>query len=135
MKNLLSRCVSGTHILPVQWLSIAIRPSHTYILYNVICTHTRHIHTYTHTSDIHSHLHTHIHTSILNLVSLVLQRALTVSDSRCDELETRNSLLEAQVSDLQERLNDQSGADQQIMTMISSKAKEWEVHVLFTYSM
>ena len=76
----------------------------------------------------HTHLHTHIHASILKLVSLVLQRALTVSDSRCDELETRNSLLEAQVSDLQERLNDQSGADQQIMTMISSKAKEWEVH-------
>ena len=56
-----------------------------------------------------------------------LKVALSEADSRCHELENKNAVLEGQVSDLQERVQLQSGADEQIMTLVTSKASQWEV--------
>ena len=61
------------------------------------------------------------------LSSLFLQVALSEADSRCHNLEERNAVLEGQVSDLGERLQLQSGADEQIMTLVNSKASQWQV--------
>ena len=62
-----------------------------------------------------------------SLSSLVIQVALSEADSRCHDLEERNAILEGQVSDLGERLQLQSGADEQIMTLVNSKASQWQV--------
>ena len=61
------------------------------------------------------------------LSSLPIQVALSEADSRCHDLEERNAVLEGQVSDLGERLQLQSGADEQIMTLVNSKASQWQV--------
>ena len=55
------------------------------------------------------------------------QVALSEADSRCHDLEERNAILEGQVSDLGERLQLQSGADEQIMTLVNRKASQWQV--------
>lgn len=62
-----------------------------------------------------------------SLSSLAIQVALSEADSRCHDLEERNAILEGQVSDLGERLQLQSGADEQIMTLVNSKASQWQV--------
>ena len=67
----------------------------------------------------------------LSLSLSSLQAALSETDSRSHKLEERNALLEGQVSDLQERLQLQSGADEQIMNMVTSKASQWEVRPVF----
>lgn len=61
------------------------------------------------------------------MLPLPLQVALSEADSRSHELEERNAVLEGQVSDLQEQLQLQSGADEQIMTLVADKASQWEV--------
>ena len=61
------------------------------------------------------------------LSSLSIQVALSEADSRCHDLEERNAILEGQVSDLGERLQLQSGADEQIMTLVNNKASQWQV--------
>ena len=69
---------------------------------------------------------------ILNTLSsshLFLQVALSGADSRAHDLEEKNAVLEGQVSDLQERLQLQSGADEQIMTIVANKATQWEVRL------
>lgn len=58
-----------------------------------------------------------------------LQVALSGADSHSHELEEKNAVLEGQVSDLQERLQLQSGADEQIMTLVADKATQWEVRL------
>ena len=56
-----------------------------------------------------------------------IQVALSEADSRCHELEEKNAVLEGQVGDLGERLQLQSGADEQIMTLVNNKASQWQV--------
>ena len=80
-----------------------------------------HRHTLTHYPTLyfntHTLTHTHTHT----------QEALSQSDGRCEAVEGENKLLVGQVEDLQQRVREQSGADQQIITMVTNKAQEWEV--------
>ncbi len=49
------------------------------------------------------------------------------SDLHCDELEAKNKVLKGKLSDLQEQLTQHSGVDDHIVTLVNSKAKEWEV--------
>lgn len=52
---------------------------------------------------------------------------MSEADSHCHELEEKNAVLEGQVSDLGERLQLQSGADEQIMTLVNDRASQWQV--------
>ena len=74
-------------------------------------------------SQAHSHRHTLTHTH----AHTHTQEALSQSDGRCEAVEGENKLLVGQVEDLQQRVREQSGADQQIITMVTNKAQEWEV--------
>lgn len=49
------------------------------------------------------------------------------ADSRTDELERRNQLLEGELGDLQQRMKEQSEADDRIMALVNAKTKEWQV--------
>ena len=49
------------------------------------------------------------------------------ADARSDGLQVKSDVLEGQVADLQDRLAQQSHADDHIMALVSSKAQEWEV--------
>ena len=49
------------------------------------------------------------------------------SDKRGDEMETKNKVLEGKISDLQEKLSQQSGVDDHIVSLVNAKAQEWEV--------
>lgn len=49
------------------------------------------------------------------------------ADSRTDELERRNQLLEGELVDLQQRMKEQSEADDRIMALVNAKTKEWQV--------
>lgn len=50
------------------------------------------------------------------------------SDSRCDELEAQKKLLEGHITDLQEQLTQQTVADDHIVTLVQTRAQEWEVY-------
>lgn len=49
------------------------------------------------------------------------------TDSRSDDLEKKNRLLEGEVADLRQNLKEQSQADEQIMALMNAKTKEWQV--------
>lgn len=49
------------------------------------------------------------------------------TDSRSDDLEKRNHLLEGEVADLQQNLKEQSQADEHVMALMNAKTKEWQV--------
>ena len=85
-----------------------------------------HTHTHTHTHT-HIHVYTRTHTPLRTHTHTHTQEALSQSDGRCEAVEGENKLLVGQVEDLQQRVREQSGADQQIITMVTSKAQEWEV--------
>lgn len=63
----------------------------------------------------------------LFLCCVCTQSALVESDSRCDELETKNKLLEGRVADLQEQLTQQTMTDDHIVNLVQTRAQEWEV--------
>lgn len=52
------------------------------------------------------------------------------SDSRCDEMDTHNKLMEGRVSDLQEQLTQQTVTDDHIVNLVHTRAQEWEVRAL-----
>ncbi len=62
-------------------------------------------------------------------LSLFFQSALVESDSHCDELEAKNKLLEGRVVDLQEQLTQQTEAYDHTVSLVHSKAQEWEVSI------
>ena len=53
------------------------------------------------------------------------------SDARCDELDTKNRLLEGQVTDLQEQLAQQTVTDDHIVNLVQTRAQEWEVRTVY----
>ena len=59
--------------------------------------------------------------------SVLPQAALVETDSRSDDLEKRNHLLEGEVADLRQNLKEQSQADEHIMALMNTKTKEWQV--------
>ena len=65
--------------------------------------------------------------SLLPHLSLLPQAALVETDSRSDDLEKRNHLLEGEVADLRQNLKEQSQADEHIMALMNAKTKEWQV--------
>ena len=65
-----------------------------------------------------------LHFSLLPHLS---QAALVETDSRSDDLEKRNHLLEGEVADLRQNLKEQSQADEHIMALMNAKTKEWQV--------
>ena len=65
--------------------------------------------------------------SLLPHLSLPPQAALVETDSRSDDLEKRNHLLEGEVADLRQSLKEQSQADEHIMALMNAKTKEWQV--------
>lgn len=66
--------------------------------------------------------------SYFSLFSLLFpQAALVETDSRSDDLEKKNRLLEGEVADLRQNLKEQSQADEQIMALMNAKTKEWQV--------
>ena len=65
--------------------------------------------------------------SLLPHLSLLSQAALVETDSRSDDLEKRNHLLEGEVADLRQNLKEQSQADEHIMALMNAKTKEWQV--------
>ena len=69
--------------------------------------------------------------SYSSLLSLLPQAALVETDSRSDDLEKKNRLLEGEVADLRQNLKEQSQADEQIMALMNTKTKEWQVDVTF----
>ena len=68
-----------------------------------------------------------LHFSLLPHLSLLPQAALVETDSRSDDLEKRNHLLEGEVADLRQNLKEQSQADEHIMALMNTKTKEWQV--------
>ena len=68
-----------------------------------------------------------LHFSLLPHLSLLPQAALVETDSRSDDLEKRNHLLEGEVADLRQNLKEQSQADEHIMALMNAKTKEWQV--------
>ena len=60
-------------------------------------------------------------------LALLPQAALVETDSRSDDLEKKNRLLEGEVADLRQNLKEQSQADEQIMALMNAKTKEWQV--------
>lgn len=50
-------------------------------------------------------------------------------DIHNSELEAVNQQLTGQAEDLQQRLNEAVGADQEVLALVSGRAKEWEVCV------
>ena len=73
-----------------------------------------------------------IHTSpVFPPLALLPQAALVETDSRSDDLEKKNRLLEGEVAYLRQNLKEQSQADEQIMALMNAKTKEWQVDVTF----
>lgn len=69
-----------------------------------------------------------LHTSpVFHHLAFLPQAALVETDSRSDDLEKKNRLLEGEVADLRQNLKEQSQADEQIMALMNAKTKEWQV--------
>ena len=80
-----------------------------------LCAHFLPLLSISHTSPFFPHL------------PLLPQTALVETDSRSDDLEKKNRLLEGEVADLRQNLKEQSQADEQIMALMNAKTKEWQV--------